>query len=112
VFTSFNPPLVRIGWLNYVLDMTGLRYPLDEIARMGDVIYERDILPRMKPDDTGRIVAIDVESGAYAVDRHLLRAAHQVLDSSPGAQLWFRRVGFTYVHRLGYRTPAGPSDEA
>lgn len=77
------------------------RYTPDELARLGDAIYERDILPRMTPEDTGRIVAIDVESGAYAVDGDLLAAAHRVFDVTPGAQLWFKRVGFSYVHSFG-----------
>lgn len=34
---------------------------------MGDEIYERDLLPRVTAQDTGRIVAIDVEPGVYAI---------------------------------------------
>lgn len=79
------------------------RYAPDELARMGDAIYERDILPRMTAEDTGRIVAIDVETGAYALGSDLLATAHQVFESVPGAQLWFKRVGFAYVHSFGGR---------
>lgn len=88
------------------------RYSLDELARMGDAIYERDILPRITADDTGRIVAIDVETGAYAMDRHLLAAADRIAASKPDAQLWFRRVGSSYVHRLGHRTAVRSTGEA
>lgn len=85
--------------------MVKLRYSLDELARMGDAIYERDILPRMTPEDTGRIVAIDVETGAYAMDRRQLAAIHQILDARPDAQIWLRRVGYSYVDRLGGAHP-------
>jgi hypothetical protein len=80
------------------------RHSLDEIARLGDELYERDVLPRMTAEDAGRIVAIDVDSGAYAVHPDQLAAAHQVLASKPEAQLWFRRVGSTYVHHFGGRS--------
>lgn len=84
--------------------MSNLRYPPDEIARLGDEFYERLIVPRITDADTGHIVAIDVESGAYAIDPDQLTAADRVLARNPGAQIWFRRVGFGYVHRLGGMT--------
>lgn len=84
--------------------MPELRYLPDEIARLGDAIYDRDVLPRMTPADTGLIVAIDVESGAYVIDPDQLTAAHRVLAEKPEAQLWFRRVGFRCVHHFGGRS--------
>jgi hypothetical protein len=44
------------------------RYSKEEFARRGDEIYERDILPGVGPDDEGKLVVIDVESGAYEMD--------------------------------------------
>jgi hypothetical protein len=90
--------------------MPDLRYSLDELARMGDEIYERDVLPRMTAEDTGRIVAIDVDTGTYAVHGDKLTAIHQVLDAKPAAQVWVKRVGFAYVERFGRRKtrPAMP----
>jgi hypothetical protein len=87
------------------------RYSPEELARLGDAIYERDIFPRMTPDDTGRIVAIDVDSGVYAFGSDLLAAAHQVFHSTPGAQLWFKRVGSAYVHSFGGRDPLRSAGE-
>lgn len=81
--------------------MSNLRYPREEIARLGDELYDREIVPRITDADTGQIVAIDVESGVYAIDPDLLAAAHRVLAEKPEAQIWFRRVGFAYVHRFG-----------
>jgi hypothetical protein len=82
--------------------MVKLRFPLDELARMGDQIYERDILPRVTAQVTGRIVAIDVETGAYAIHGDKLTAIHQVLDVRPSAQIWVKRIGFAYVERFGW----------
>lgn len=81
--------------------MLELPFDLDELARLGDELYERDILPRVTAADMGRIVAIDVESGSYAIDADQLVAADRVLERNPEAVLWFRRVGADYVHHFG-----------
>ena len=41
--------------------------PRDEIARLGKEIYKRDILPQVEADHFGEYVAIDVETGDWAV---------------------------------------------
>lgn len=86
--------------------MLDLPFTLDEVARRGDEFYERDVLPRVTAADTGRIVAIDIESGAYAIDADQLAAGDRVLTRNPDAVLWFRRIGSDYVHRFGGRSRA------
>ena len=39
------------------------RYSKEEFARRGDEIYERDIRPYLGPDDEGKFVVIDTETG-------------------------------------------------
>lgn len=46
---------------------TPTRRPSEEMARLGKQIYERDIRPHVEADHPGEIVAIDVDSGDYAV---------------------------------------------
>lgn len=111
LFTPFNRALDQEWTLCYVLDMVEPRYTPDELARLGDAIYERDIRPRMRAEDTGRIVAVDVETGTYAVGSDLLATARQVFESIPRAQLWFKRVGFAYVHSFGGRDPLRSAGE-
>ena len=43
------------------------RRPADEIARLGDAIYERDIRREVEAEHHGAVVAIDVESGTWAM---------------------------------------------
>lgn len=81
--------------------MSGLRYPPAEIARLGEALFERDVLPRLNGQDRNDIVAIDIESGAYVIDRDQHAATDRLLAQNPEAQIWFRRVGSRYVHRLG-----------
>ena len=53
-------------------------------------------------------MAIDVVTGTFAIDANQLAAADQVRMHNPEARIWFRRVGFDYVHRFGYRVRPRP----
>jgi hypothetical protein len=75
-----------------------LRYTADEIKQRGDAIYERDVAPNAAAEDHGRFVAIDVESGAFEIAHDQLVAVDRLFARKPDAQIWFRRVGFPYVH--------------
>jgi hypothetical protein len=39
------------------------RYRKEEIARRGDAIYLKDILPKLIPKDRGKFLAVDIETG-------------------------------------------------
>ena len=43
------------------------RRPREEAVRLGKEIYQRDILPQVQTDHFGEYVAIDVDSGNWAV---------------------------------------------
>ena len=43
------------------------RRPSEEIARLGDEVYERDIQHEVNAERHGEVVAIDVESGIWAI---------------------------------------------
>ena len=49
-----------------------LQRPADEVARLGDEIYERDIRSQVEPDHHGEYVVIDVDSGCWSVGTNLL----------------------------------------
>lgn len=82
------------------------RYSREEFARRGDEIYEREIVSRLRPDDEGKFVLIDIETGAYEVDRDEVVASDRLLSRLPDAQVWFRQVGSRYAHRFGPRNRA------
>ena len=51
---------------------TGPTRPKEEIARLGDEIYERDIRRQVEADHDGELLAIDVDSGNWAVGDEFL----------------------------------------
>ena len=72
----------------------------EELARRGEEIYERDILPRMLPEDHWKVVAIEIETGDYAIGQDEIEADHRLRVHHPEAPFWFRRVGSPYLHRF------------
>ena len=68
-------------------------YGKDEFAKRGDRIYEQDIQPHLTPEDEGKFVLIDIETGAYEIDEDELVASDRLLARFPAAQVWMARVG-------------------
>jgi hypothetical protein len=83
------------------------RYPKKEFARRGDAIYEEKVAPALRPKDKGKLVAIDIDSGDYEIAADELKACDRLRERRPEAQIWLKRVGFPYVHRIG--VPGDPT---
>jgi hypothetical protein len=77
------------------------RYPLEEFARRGDEIYDRDIRAQVEPAHNEEIVAIDLDTGAWEIDADEDAAADRLEARFPDAQIWVVRVGSRYVRRFG-----------
>ena len=77
------------------------RYTLEEHARRGGEMYEQRVRPAVEPGNDGKIVAIDVDSGAFEVADTTLEACDRLLLTYPDAQIWCVRIGRRAVHRFG-----------
>lgn len=75
----------------------------EETARRGDDIYERAVRPRLGPEDEGKFVLIDVESGDHEMDRDEVAASDRLLARHPEARVWMLQVGSRYARRFGPR---------
>lgn len=83
--------------------MTGRqpRLSKEEHARLGTTIYEQQVRPQVEAGNQGKIVAIDVETGAFEVAEDTLTASQRLLVRYPDAQIWCVRIGHRGVHRFG-----------
>jgi hypothetical protein len=81
------------------------RFPMEEFARRGDAIYEKSVRPKMTAKETGKFVAIDIETGEYAIDADELKAGRKLRKRVPDAQIWLARVGYTTARTFGGRRP-------
>ncbi|MGE0131576.1 MAG: hypothetical protein AB7U82_26135 [Blastocatellales bacterium] len=79
----------------------------EEVGRLGDEIYERDIRPLFEAGNKGKVVAIDVRTGAYELADDLLTSGLRLRGRLPEAEIWFVRIGHPAVHRLPRRSPLG-----
>ena len=82
--------------------MTTLRQRTpEETGRLGDEIYERDIRSQVESANHGKIVAINVDTGDYAIDDTGLSAAERLLAQDPNADIWCLRVGYGALRSFG-----------
>jgi hypothetical protein len=80
---------------------TERRYSKEEFVQRGKVIYEKEIRPHLKPSDKGKLVAIDIETGAYEMGKSEIAVIARLRRQIPDAQIWMVRVGYSTVHGLG-----------
>uniref|UniRef100_B8HPF2 Uncharacterized protein n=1 Tax=Cyanothece sp. (strain PCC 7425 / ATCC 29141) TaxID=395961 RepID=B8HPF2_CYAP4 len=80
------------------------RYGKEEFARRGDEIYESQVRHQVETGNYGRIVAIDIETGAFEVAEDVVTASEQLLAKIPDAQTWFIRIGYPAVYHFGARS--------
>jgi hypothetical protein len=80
------------------------RYSKEEFAQKGDEIYDRDIRPLLSVTDRGKIVAIDIETGAWEIDADERTAGQRLEARCPNTQTWVVRVGSPSVRRFGIHT--------
>jgi hypothetical protein len=80
------------------------RYSKEEFARRGDELYETQIRPQVEVDNHGKIVAINLETGAFEVDASEIAACDRLEARQPDAQIWIIRIGSRHVRRFGGRT--------
>jgi hypothetical protein len=80
------------------------RYSKEEFARRGDELYESQVRQQVEEGNHGKIVAIDIETGAFEVDDMPMVAVDRLYERYPDAQPWVIRIGHRAVFRFGSRS--------
>jgi hypothetical protein len=78
-----------------------LRYSKEEFARRGNEIYESQVRSQVEQGNHGKIIAIDIETGAFELAKDTITASDRLLEHYPDAQIWCVRIGHKGVHRFG-----------
>jgi hypothetical protein len=74
----------------------------EEVARRGDALYESEIKDQVESEDNvGKIVSIDIETGAYEVGDDPVDTARRIQERHPKAEIWTRRIGYNAVYAVG-----------
>ena len=74
---------------------------LDELAGLGAEIFDRQVRPALRPEDEGKFVAIDVETGDYEIHEDDYTAVARLRSRKPAADVWLMRAGFPTTYRMG-----------
>ena len=80
------------------------RYSKEELVGRVRELYKFSIKQQVEAGNEGKIVAIDLETGAFEVDASEVAACNRLEASHPEAQIWMVRIGSHYVRRFGGRT--------
>jgi hypothetical protein len=85
------------------------RYSKDEFAQRGNTLYESNIRSQVEESNHGKIVAIDIETGAFEVADTSMAAVDRLYEREPDAQPWVIRIGHRSVFRFGSRSLRKPA---
>lgn len=77
------------------------RRPAADTARLGKEIYEKDIRHLVEADHQGEVIAIDIDSGGYALGENAIAASERLRARHPEAEVWLMRVGHRTLYRFG-----------
>jgi hypothetical protein len=59
----------------------------EEVARLGEEIYEREIREKVEADHEGEFLVVDVTTGSYELDESDVAASDRALAKNPDALL-------------------------
>jgi len=81
--------------------MGHLPYSKEEIVRRGKEWYEQEIRTKVEADHWGKILVIDIETGAYEIDDDHGAANRRARAKHPDAVLYGMRIGYPTLGKIG-----------
>ena len=77
------------------------RYTSDEIVERGQALYDQQIRPQVEPQQNGKFMVLDIETGDYEVDMDSYAAYERAAARRSDAPFYLLRVGFPTAVTLG-----------
>ncbi len=78
------------------------RFETEEIANRGQELYDQQIRPKVEMESNiGKILVVDIETGAYEIDEDHWLATHRALEKHPDAALYSVRIGYPTLGEIG-----------
>ena len=81
--------------------MPRTQYTDEEITRIPEEIYRRDIRPKVMPQHKGKFLTLDIESGDYEIDEDDLSGEKRLRARHPDGVFFRFRIGYTTPYALG-----------
>jgi hypothetical protein len=77
-------------------------YTIDEVCDRGEQIYEEQIKHLVEPQENGKFIVIDIESGDYEIDEDEIAADERLYERRPDAVGYLGRIGCKAAYRIGF----------
>ena len=77
------------------------KYSADEIVARGKAIYEQRLRAQMEPQNVGKFLVIDIETGDYEMDADDLTASLRAARAKPEGARFGMRIGSETSGTLG-----------
>lgn len=75
--------------------METLLLSYEEVGKIAEQLYQNSIRAAVEtPENIGKMVIIDIETGDYSVDENGLKAADYLYEKNPLARLFGIRIGY------------------
>jgi hypothetical protein len=87
------------------------KYSKEETAKLGQEIYEKKVRSEVEGKYENKVVAIDVETGDYAIGKNAIEASRELSKLHKVTDTWFVRVGHRTLHRIANFCLKEKSDE-
>ncbi len=72
----------------------------EELARLGTEVFDRQVRPRLRPEDNGKFVAIAIDTEDYEIDEDDYAAVTRLRSRRPAADVWLGRIGQRAAYRM------------
>jgi hypothetical protein len=73
----------------------------EEIGRRGEELYERTLLRKVEPDNVGRYLSLDINTGEYEIGDNRLDTVNRLLTRMPNATIYTVLVGYPAAAAMG-----------
>lgn len=73
------------------------------IAAQGEALYQENIREKVESTHKGKFLAVDIETGDYAIADEDLAATDHLLAKRPNATVYGLRIGFPAAYRIGFK---------
>lgn len=78
------------------------KYNIDEVCDRGEKIYAEQLRVQVEPQEVGKFIVIDVETGDYEVGEEMLAASRRLQERRPESVRYGARVGYDSAFRIGW----------
>ena len=81
--------------------MPHTKHTPEEVAQIAEEIYARDIRPKVMPQEKGKFLVLDINTGQYEIDEDDLKASQRLRARVPNGEYFGLRIGYTTAYTLG-----------